>query len=264
MASATGIKYKVQQLDPMGTLLFLPGVVCLLLALQWGGTTFPWSNARVIALLVLFGTLMILFAFVQVGKKETALLPPHILKRRSIAAGTLFSACVGGSMLLSVYYLPIWFQSIKGVSAVQSGVDIIPLLLGLFTASLLVGAPTTFIGYYTPFMIASAIIMSIDAGLLITFTPSTNHSRWVGYQALYGLGIGLRLQQPSVAAQAVLPKKDVPTGSSLVMFAQSLGGAISVSIGGNIYTNEVVSNLVGVPNLDPAMLIGSGVTELRR
>ncbi|KAL6718614.1 hypothetical protein ACLMJK_002848 [Lecanora helva] len=263
MASASGFKQKFLQLDPLGTSCFLPGVICLLLALQWGGTTYAWGNARIITLLALFGVLMVAFAVVLVWKGEHALLPLHILKRRSIASGTLFSACTGGSMLLFIYYIPIWFQSIKGVSAVKSGIDTIPLLLGLFVASMLGGISTSIIGYYTPFMLLASAVMSAGAGLLTTFTPTTNHAKWIGYQALYGIGTGFGFQQPSVAAQTVLSKEDVPTGSSLVMFAQSLGGAISVSIGGNVYTNIVVSSLVGIPNLDPNTVVNSGTTELR-
>lgn len=166
-------------------------------------------------------------------------------------------------MLLFVYYLPLWFQSVKGVSAVQSGIDIIPFLLGLFVASLLAGVLTSLIGYYTPLMIASCCVIAMGAGLLTTFTPDTGHKVWIGYQALYGIGTGLGFQGSNVAAQVVLPIQDVPTGSSLVMFAQSLGGAISVSIGGNVYTNRIVAGLVGVPKLDPEVVINSGATNLR-
>lgn len=264
MASGTGFTQKFRQLDPLGTLFFLPGIVCLLLALQWGGTTYSWSNARIIALLVLFGVLMLAFAAVQAWKKETALLPLRILKQRSISSGTFYSACVGGSMLLLVYYLPIWFQSVKGVSAVKSGIDLIPLLLGLFAASMLAGILTTVIGYYTPFAIASAVIMSVGAGLLTMFTPTTAHPEWIGYQALFGIGTGLGVQQSTVAVQAVLSREDVPTGSSLIMFAQSLGGAISVAIGGNVYTNKIVSSLAGIPNVDPSVVTNAGATDLRQ
>ena len=264
MAAGTGLRQKMIQLDPLGTFFFLPGVVCLLLALQWGGTTYRWDNARIIALLVLFGVLMIAFALVQIWKKENALLPLHILKRRGIASGALYSVCVGGSMLLFVYYLPIWFQSIKGVDAVKSGIDLIPLLLGLFFSTLIAGVLTSVIGYFTPFMILSSVLMSVAAGLLTTFNPTTGHAKWIGYQALFGLGTGFGIQQPGVAAQALLPRKDVATASALVMFAQSLGGAISVSIGGNVYTNKVVSSLVGIPNLDPTIVANSGTTSLRQ
>ena len=264
LASDTSLKKKITRLDPLGCLFFLPGIVCLLLALQWGGTTYAWGDARIVVLLVLFGVLNIAFIAVQVLKKDEALMPLHILKQRSIASGVFYSACVGGSLTLIIYYLPIWFQSIKAVSAVKSGIMNIPLLLGLFITSLLSGGLITRFGYYTPFMIAGTIVMSVGAGLLTTFTATgTNHDKWISYQALYGLGTGLGFQQSALAAQAVLPKKDIPTGSALVFFAQSLGGAISVSIGGNIFTNNLVSGLANIPNINTSTVLGSGASELR-
>lgn len=265
LSPATGIKQKINRLDPLGNFIFLPAVVCLLLALQWGGTTYAWKNARVIALLVLFAVLIVAFAAVQVWKKDQALVPLHILKQRSIASGVFYSACVGGSLTLMVYYLPIWFQSIKAVNAVKSGVMSIPLLLGLFIASLLAGGLITLIGYYTPFMIAGSIIMSIGAGLLTTFAPTgTNHDKWISYQALYGIGTGLGFQQSALASQAVLPKNDIPTGSSLIFFAQSLGGALSVSIGGSVFTTKLISGLAHIPNIDTATVLNSGAEQLRQ
>ena len=263
LSSALGIKQKMQQLDPLGTFFFLPGIVCLLLALQWGGTTYQWHDARIITLLALFGALMIAFAFVQAWKKETALLPLHILKQRSIASGAFYSACVGASMLLIIYYLPIWFQAIKGASAGKSGVMIIPVLFGLFVSSILAGVLTSVFGYYTPFMLIGSALMSVGCGLLTTFTSTTDHPRWIGYQALYGIGIGLGFQQSAVGAQTVLPRKDVSTGSSLMMFTQSLGGAISVSVGSNVFSAGVVSGLAGVPDLSIGAILNTGPTDLQ-
>ena len=262
LSEALGIKQKLLQMDPLGTAFFLPGVVCLLLTLQWGGTTYQWNDARIVALLALFGVLMIAFAVTQVWEKN-GLIPLHILKQRSVASGTFFSACVGGSMLLYVYYLPIWFQAIKEASPVKSGIDIIPTLVGLFSASILAGVLTSVIGYYTPFMLLGSILMSVGGGLITTFKTTTNHSNWIGYQVLFGIGVGLGFQQSSVAAQAVLRKKDVSTGSSLMMFTQSLGGAISISIGGNVFNSGVLSGLATVPNLSPALVLNTGATELQ-
>ena len=206
---------------------------------------------------------MIAFAFVQVWKKETALLPLHILKQRSIASGAFYSACIGASMLLIIYYLPIWFQAIKEASPGKSGVMIIPVLFGLFISSIIAGVLTSVFGYYTPFMLIGSTITSVGCGLLTTFTATTDHPKWIGYQALYGIGIGLGFQQSAVGAQTVLPRKDVPTGSSLMMFTQSLGGAVSVSIGSNVFTSGVVSGLAGVPNLSISSILNTGPTDLQ-
>lgn len=105
-------KKQLAQLDIIGTSIFILCIVCLLLALQWGGSTYPWSDGRVIALLVLFGVLLIAFAAVQAWKKES-IVPLRVIKQRSVAAGLLYTICIGSAMSLMVYYLPLWFQAIK-------------------------------------------------------------------------------------------------------------------------------------------------------
>jgi MFS family permease len=107
------LKEQIARLDIIGTSIFVPCIVCLLLALQWGGSTYPWNDGRIIALLVLFGILLVVFALVQVWKKDGTLPPRIIIKQRSIAAGMLFAISLGATMFLMVYYLPIWFQAIK-------------------------------------------------------------------------------------------------------------------------------------------------------
>ncbi|KAE8326992.1 major facilitator superfamily domain-containing protein [Aspergillus sergii] len=268
-STASTFRERVSQFDPLGTFFFLPGMVCLILALQWGGTKYPWSNGRIIALFVLFGILMIAFVAVQVWKQETASVPPRIIKVRSIAAGVFYSLTLGGSMMVIVYYLPIWFQAIKGVSVVKSGVMNLPLVLSLVIAGILAGIGVSRIGYAVPFMYASAILMSIGAGLLTTFTVSTGHAKWIGYQVIYGFGLGLGMQRASVAAQTELERKDVPTGSALMMLSQSLGGAIFLAVAQTVFTNGLILNLQGaVPDYDGKSLAhvveGAGATTLRQ
>lgn len=165
--------------------------------------------------------------------------------------------------MLLVYYLPIYFQAIKAASAVHSGIMCLPLVLALVASSVVTGASITRCGYYTPFLLASSCIMAAGAGLLTTFTTTTNHSKWIGYQALFGFGIGMGMQQSSMAAQAVLAKKDVPTGVSLMMFGRSLGGALFVSIGQNVFTSKLISGLHDVADLDPQTILNTGATALR-
>ena len=97
-----------KRLDPLGTITFVPGVVCLLLALQWGGSTYPWNSWRIIPLFALFGALMIAFAVVQILMPENATLPPRIVSQRSVLSGALFTFFLSASMLVMVYFLPIW------------------------------------------------------------------------------------------------------------------------------------------------------------
>lgn len=102
------VKQQIVRLDPLGTFFFVPSVVCLLLALQWGGSTYEWSNWRIIVLFVVFGITAITFAVVQVKMPESATLPVRIIKQRTMLAGTFVMLFLSGGMLLVVYYLPLW------------------------------------------------------------------------------------------------------------------------------------------------------------
>ncbi|KAL9580305.1 MAG: hypothetical protein Q9212_004575 [Teloschistes hypoglaucus] len=257
------MREQITQLDPIGTTFFLPGIVCLLLALQWGGSTYAWSNGRIIALLVIFGVCACIFIAVQAWKGDMGTVPPHIIKQRSIAATFWFSFCNGGAMQIVVYYLPIWFQAIKDASPVHSGIMLLGTLLSLVVATISSGIFTKKVGYYTPSLIASSVIMPIGLGLLTTLTPETGHAKWIGYQMLFGFGLGLGFQQGNLAAQTVLAKKDVPTGVSLNSFAQLLGGTFFVSIGENVLINRLKSGLSSLPNFDPAIIVDTGATEIK-
>lgn len=255
---------RLRALDPIGTLFFMPAMVCLLLALQWGGTEYSWSNGRIIALLVLFGILTIAFLLMQVRLKEGATVPPRIFANRSVWAGCLYGFCTGAAFFLIIYYVPIWFQAIQGVSAIESGIRNLPMMISTIIMSIVVGGLVTALGYYTPFMIAAAVLSSVGAGLLSTFDVHTPSSKWIGYQILFGIGYGLGSRQPLVAVQAALQTKDIPIGTSVVMFLQTLGGTIFVSIGNSIFTNSLVSSLErNVPSVNPATITAAGASDIK-
>ncbi|KAL6247574.1 hypothetical protein RBB50_005920 [Rhinocladiella similis] len=258
------LKEQIHQLDPLGTFFILPAVICLLLALQWGGTTYSWSNARIIVLFILFGVLSAIFIYVQYWRQELATIPPRLIKHRAVVAGACYSFFSGAEMMALTYFLPIWFQAIKGASAVHSGIMNIPAVLAIAIAAMISGFSTRKFGYYTHFMYLSCVMTSIGAGLISTFTTSTAHPKWIGYQVLWGLGLGFGMQQPSVAAQTALSRKDVSMGVSLMFFAQTLGGAIFVSVANNVFDNKLSTGLRGIPGINADIVTHIGATDLRR
>ena len=234
-----------------------------MLALQWGGVTYSWSNARVVVLLVLAGILFIVFVVVQRWKGDNATVPGRIFINRSIIAGSWFAFCNGAAVQTMFYFLPIWFQAIKHASAVKSGIMSLPFVLGLVIMGVSAGILTKKIGYYTPWMIASSILTPIGAGLITTFTPHTGHSAWIGYQVIFGLGYGLGMQQPSIAAQTVLRRPDVSIGAALMMFSQTLGGAVFLSVGNNIFNIRLAHNLAKIPGIAIESVAATGATDLK-
>ncbi|KAI9720901.1 MAG: hypothetical protein M1828_005471 [Chrysothrix sp. TS-e1954] len=257
-------KEKLRGLDWLGTGLFLPMIICLLLALQWGGSTYNWGNWRIIFLFCLFGVLAVIFVLIQIRLQDKATVPPRVMKQRTVAAASWFALCLGGSFFTMVYYIPIWFQAIKGTTAVKSGIDNLPLLLGVTVFSVTSGVLVTLLGYYTPWAIASSVFMTVGAGLISTWQVDTNHSKWIGYQVIYGFGVGMGIQQAVIAVQAVLPLRDVPVGTAIIFFCQTLGGALFISVTQNVFQNQLGKNLSAVvPQLDPAEVLAVGATAIK-
>ena len=95
---------KLQQLDLLGTALFVPSMLALLLALQWGGIPYAWSNCRIVLSLVFFALLFIAFVWLQRRRQDNATIPPHILLQRSSLFGCLFSFCTNAALsIISIY-----------------------------------------------------------------------------------------------------------------------------------------------------------------
>ncbi|KAI1482893.1 MFS general substrate transporter [Daldinia eschscholtzii] len=250
------------RLDPLGTFFFVPSIVCLLLALQWGGSTYEWGSWRIILLLVLFGVLLLAFMAVQVLMPNTATIPVRVIGQRSVAAAALFMFCVAASMMMSVYYLPLWFQTVQGVSAVQSGINTIALVLSLVVSSIISGIFTQKIGYYVPSMLVCPMIMAVGQGLMSTFKVNEDSPHWIGYQIIVGFGLGFGMQTAGLSAQAVLPKPDIPTGIALMFFCQQLGGAVFVSVGQNLLSSYIVGHVTDIPGLDPKEIPNEGATDI--
>ncbi|KAK2060598.1 major facilitator superfamily transporter [Colletotrichum caudatum] len=258
----TSLWSKLRQLDFLGTAVFIPGVVCLLLALQWGGVEYAWNNPRIIALLVLAFVLIASFVAVQVFLPETATIPPRIMLNRSIAFAAWAAFSIGAQMMIFTYYIPIYFQAIQGVSAVESGIRTLPLVLSMTVSVAAGGGLIARVGYYTPVMLVGVSVMAVGAGLLTTLGVHSGPAKWVGYQIIYGLGMGMCFQAPNLAAQTVLKKKDVPIGASAMFFSQTLGGAVFISVGQNVLNNELVKRIRGLPGLEGVDIKGSGATTL--
>jgi hypothetical protein len=160
------LKARLMQLDPLGAVMLLASVVCLLLALQLGGQIHPWNSATIIGLFIAFGLLFILFSFIQWKMGENATIPLRVLKQRSIlfASAFLFFIAMSNYVVSSRdfslqrsrsliflqygYYIPIYFQSIKGSSATKSGLEFMALALPQIVFVILSGAVVTNWGYY--------------------------------------------------------------------------------------------------------------------
>ncbi|KAL5343853.1 major facilitator superfamily domain-containing protein [Aspergillus crustosus] len=258
------LKQKLARLDLPAFVFFLAGILCLILALLWGGKEYSWQNARIIVLFILFAVLIGVFFTVQGRKGDEALVPMRILGRRSVAFGMFFSFCTSGTGFILEYYLPIWLQVIKDDSVIASGVHLLPIIGGAVVFTTLCGVLTPVIGHYVPFMILATTLLSVGMGLLSTLDYTTPVTDVLGYQVPAGVGLSCALQQTLVAAQTILPMKDIPMGISLIVLAQTLGGTVALSAADTIYTGTLASSINSrFPEISREAVLNAGNREIR-
>ncbi|KAJ6471584.1 putative efflux pump antibiotic resistance protein [Mycena vitilis] len=252
-------------LDPWGTLVFLPAVVTLLLGLQFGGSKYPWSSVPVVVLLVVSGVLSILFILIQLRTEpDKSTIPPRILRQRTIWSSALYTFCMGAAFNIVTFYLPLWLQAIRGVSAVKSGILILPMIGAYVLGCIVAGGLVSLTGFPALAMILSGVLTVVGAGLLSTLKATSSQTGPLPFEILVGLGVGIGMQQPIMAAQAALDLKDVAIGTAIIMFSQTLGGALFVSVGQVTFTTVLAVRLgKTVPSVDSAAILSAGADSLK-
>lgn len=200
-------------LDLIGFALFAPAVVQLLLALQFGGNEFAWGSSQVIGLFCGSGVTFIVWFVWNLRKGDDALLPFPIIRRRTVWTSGLNYTFLMSALFGASYFLPIYFQAVKGVSAITSGVyllaTILPQLLSVVVSGplgkdasrvtrklfiMLIWRSVSKLGYVPPFSIFSATLTTIGSGLYSLLQPHTPTGQWVGFQVIAGFGRGAGFQ----------------------------------------------------------------------
>ncbi|KAI1259432.1 major facilitator superfamily domain-containing protein [Xylariaceae sp. FL1019] len=255
---------RILDLDLIGAGILIPGIIMLLLALQWGGAEYPWNDSRIIGLFVGAGVIAILFIGVEKWQQDKGILPPRFFKNRNVVCAMMVSFFFGASFFPLVYYLSLYFQAIKGVTAIEAGIKLLPLLISVMISSATSGGLISATGYYNPILLVGMVLMTIGAGLIAAFTIRTPLSRWFGYQVLTGLGTGVGFQIPVIVVQNTVPQELVPQGTACVQFFQSLGGALFIAVAQTVFQNGLINGLrQEAPQLDPTIFINSGASDVR-
>ncbi|CAG8952970.1 hypothetical protein HYFRA_00003160 [Hymenoscyphus fraxineus] len=257
-------KEKFLQMDPLGVLLITCSLVCLLLALQWGGITKPWKSPEVIGCFVGFGLILLVFIGTQWWLGEKAMMVPRLLLRRETISLCLFNFFLAGSYFTFVYYLPIYFQAIGNYSAAGSAVHNLSLIVGSSVFGIVAGIILSIYGYFHIFLWLGSALCAIAAGLLWTLSLNINTGKDVGYQLIFGIGAGLCLQVPVMVGQAFAQPSDIATVTAILLFFQTLGGTICISAAQSIFQNQLINRLTSFPaTYNVAQIIAVGADDLR-
>lgn len=255
---------RILQLDIIGTSILIPTVVCLLLALQWGGSQYAWNSSHIIGLFVGFSLLTIVFISSQLYLGDKGILPPRLFRNRNVFPAMMFAVFFGAAFFALIFYVAIYFQSVQGSSATYSGIQLLPLLISTVLSSIVTGGLISAIGVYTPIMMLSMALFATGAGLITTYNIDTPFAKWFGYQVLAGSGVGVGFQGGILVVQTVLPLVDVPVGTACISFFQSLGGSIFISVAQAVFQNGLATGIEEyTTGINPQLFLHSGATLIR-
>ncbi|WAO93394.1 MFS domain-containing protein [Fusarium falciforme] len=252
-------KQKIREIDILGTFTLSCSVICLLVALQWAGTSYPWNNPKVWG--VLLGSCLLAVGFIaqQIRRGERATIPPRILGQKTVFWSCLYAFLLSMGTFTHIYYLPFYFQAVRGTSAEGSGIRTIPYLASNIIASIIIAGGTTVVGVLKPFMIFGAAVFTIGSGLIYTLQADSSAGKWIGYQVMGGFGAEAGVQLPFLAVQAVLSQRDMPTGVAITTFFDSLGGALAISVAQNLFYNGLRTNIPKyAPEVPAEVVISTG------
>ncbi|KAJ6088030.1 hypothetical protein N7499_004212 [Penicillium canescens] len=251
-------------LDLVGFALFAAASIQLLLALDYGGSKYSRSSATVVGLFCGAGGAFITFLLWEHHKGDSAMIPLSMVSKRIVWSSCLMLMSLFGMTISESYYLPIYFQAIRDNSPLMSGVYMLPSILSQLVFAILSGVSIEKLGYYWPWGIFSAVVTSIGNGLMSTWKPDTPTAKWVGEQILVGVGRGAGFQLPIIAVQNTLPPSQIPVAMAVLMFSQTLSGAVWLTIADSIFSSGL-KTLVSkyAPDVNPKTIIDSGAGGIR-
>ncbi|KAK2596074.1 hypothetical protein N8I77_013581 [Diaporthe amygdali] len=255
-----------KKFDLAGAALLVPAVVMLLLALHFGGgAQYGWGSATVIGLFCGAGVVGALFVAWEwrVGG-EDAMVPLGMFRQRVVTAACLTNLCLFSVTFVTSYFLPIYFQSVQGSSPFTAGVHMLPSIISQLITAVVSGFLVTKLGYYLPWAIFSAVLSSIGAGLITTWTVDTGIGTWIGYQIILGVGRGAGMQMALIAVQTVLQPSQIAVAMAMLTFVQGLGSAIIISVANTIFDDRLVTEISSrAPQVSPEAVIAAGATAFR-
>jgi EmrB/QacA subfamily drug resistance transporter len=229
-------------IDYAGTLVLTLSAGSLVLFTSLGGTTLAWGSATSIGLAV--GGVLLLVVFVFVERRATEpVLPLHLFSNRAFSVTSVVGFIIGFAMFGAITYLPVFFQVVHGESPTASGLQLLPLLVGMILFSTVSGVAITRTGRYRIFPIVGTALLT--GGLLLLAQVGVSTSLLVSaiYMFVLGVGLGCVMQVLVLIVQNAVPYSELGVGTSGATFFRSIGGSFGTAIFGAIFSNVLVGNL---------------------
>ncbi|MDN3019439.1 MDR family MFS transporter [Paenibacillus sp. BSR1-1] len=233
--------HQKQSIDWWGAVTLIGAVVCLMFALELGGQKYDWNSSTIISLFTGFGVLLLIFLFAETKAKDP-IISFAMFKNQLFAGSTLVGLFYGAAFMAGTVYIPIFVQGVYGGSATNSGLILLPMMLGSVVTAQLGGFLTTKMSYRN-IMFISGVILIGGFILLSTIAPETSRAILTLYMIVIGLGVGFSFSVLSMAAIHPFGMEQRGSATSTSNFIRSLGMTIGITIFGTIQRSDFKEGL---------------------
>ncbi len=251
---------RARDLDYLGIAVFVAGVVPLMIGLTNKGEVnastgqlYDWGDPNVGGLIGLGLVLMAVFLFVESRAKQP-IIPLDLFRNRDYAVSMAAVFLFGVAMFTAVIFMPRFYQTVRGVSATESGYYIWPILVGLMSSSITTGQIISRRGRYKWLMAGSAVLLLVGAFLMTHLTASTPDWTLWFWMLILGVGIGPSMAGFTVVVQSFVPMNRLGVASSTLTFLRQIGASIGLAVAGTVFSSQFQSLL-------PTALADRGVPQ---
>ncbi|KAJ8073752.1 hypothetical protein PM082_012030 [Marasmius tenuissimus] len=247
-------KVKIRRIDFLGSFLVLVSSIMVVMALTWGGSSYPWTNAHVVApgcIGIVFGIAFVLWE----GKgPKYPLLPLYIFRQRIVIGAAITHFINGYLTMVQVFYIPSFYQLAYGYSPTKSAAFMLTLTVVQTMMSSFSGLIISWTGRYRELILIGWAVWAVGLGLFSTLDENSSVGQQVGYSLLTGFGVGQTLQPSLVAVQGAVERKDMAVVTAMRSFLRNIGGTLGLAISGTMLTNIFKNHFKQVANdLDPSI-----------
>src|SRR5437879_5406510 len=235
------------RIDYLGAALVMGAASSLILITVWGGSQFAWGSPVILGLGAAGVVLLASFLLAE-RRADEPLIPLRLWSNPVFSVSTGLEFLVGFSMFGAIVFLPLYLQTVGHASATNSGVLILPLMLGLMASSIGSGRIITRTGRYKVFPVCGTALMALGVWLLSTMGTGTTRVQSSAYMFVLGLGMGMIVQVMVLAVQNAVEHRDLGVATGVETFSRSMGATFGVAAFGAVLNNRLAFHL---PHLLP-------------
>jgi EmrB/QacA subfamily drug resistance transporter len=243
MALKMPVMRRQHQIDYLGAAAIVGAVTCLLLYLDWRGNDYGWTEAG--SLLLLAGALLLTAVFVFIERRASEpIIPLRLFRNQVFSVGNAFAFLAGIAMFGTIIFLPVYLQAVKGFSPTESGLALLPAIIGIFSTSITAGQLITRTGRYKIFPVIGAVVMTVAMVLLSSLDVDTPFWQVAIYEYLFGAGLGFTMQTIVTAVQNSVEYRDMGAATSSTTFFRQMGGSVGAAVFGAVLSSRLAHYLV--------------------